>query len=885
MRAIALDAHHLSEHPSPARQRLEAWTALQRAAERLDGGGTAAAEGSSAAEAGWRLVALGALERFWARPGKHQVTHLVEALESGDLAAFARAVYRAAGLLALDPVRAGAHESDHEGPAAADARLRATVLMVDDLPPAGERQLLAELADLPMPGDDLAYDVVVVGSLEEAVFAITFNGEIQACVVRDAFPARAELDLPDAALPLRSLDDDGGTEGRGVALARLIADLRPEIDLYLSTDVPVDQLDPDVHRLFGRVFYRREHLRELHLSILAGLRARYSTPFFSALRDYSRRPTGVFHALPISRGNSVFNSRWIQDMAEFYGPGLFLAETSTTSGGLDSLLQPRGPLREAQDSASRAFGAEESFFVTNGTSTGNKIVVQALVRPGDIVLVDRACHKSHHYALVLAGAQPYYLDPYPVQPYAIYGAVTIRELKRALLDLRRRGMLERVRLLILTNCTFDGLVLDPLRVMEETLAIKPDLCFLWDEAWWAHAVCAPTYRRRTAMHAARTLARSLATSVGQDPGVDGRDDAALLETRLRPDPKRTRVRVYATQSTHKSLSALRQGSMIHVYDQEFGGHARASFEEAYMTHTSTSPNYQILASLDVARRQVELEGYERVQSAIEKAVCIRRVVRDDPILSRHFRVLGVPDLIPRELSPVLQPLPDDPTGFAGAFRIERGWEADEIVLDPTRITLFTAATGIDGATFRDRYLMARLGVQVNKTSPTSVLLMTGIGTTWSSVSFLLDGLRRLSEDRERERERATPPERALLERRRRALIDDVLPLPGFSGFAPAFRAAPGAREGNIRDAFFRGLEHDVREHLSPGDAAERARAGEELVSAGFVTPYPPGFPVLVPGQLLDEATANLLAGVDVDEIHGYDADIGIPVLSRGALGR
>ena len=107
------------------------------------------------------------------------------------------------------------------------------------------------------------------------------------------------------------------------------------------------------------------------------------------------------------------------------------------------------------------------------------------------------------------------------------------------------------------------------------------------------------------------------------------------------------------------------------------------FEEAYMTHTSTSPNYQILASLDVARRQVELEGYERVQSAIEKAVCIRRVVRDDPILSRHFRVLGVPDLIPRELSPVLQPLPDDPTGFAGAFRIERGWEADEIVLDPT----------------------------------------------------------------------------------------------------------------------------------------------------------------------------------------------------------
>jgi arginine decarboxylase len=888
MRTHALDAHHLSEHPSPGRQRLEAWTALQRTAERLDAAEIPrGAERETIDEAARRLATLAGLERFWARPGKHHVERLAEMLSQGNLPAFAREVYRAAGRLALDPVRAGAHEAGDVEVATdpgAELRCRATVLVVDDLPPAGERHLVAELEGLGSAEDDLAYDVLVVGSLEEAVFAITFNGEIQACVLRDAFPERSEARMPGAAFKLEGLDLAGdGNEGRGVALGRLIADLRPEVDLYLSTDTPVEDLEPDVHRIFERVFYRREHLRELHLSILAGLRARYDTPFFSALRRFSRQPTGVFHALPISRGNSVFNSRWIHDMGEFYGPGLFLAETSTTSGGLDSLLQPRGPLREAQEAARRAFGSQESFFVTNGTSTANKMVIQALVRPGDIVLVDRNCHKSHHYAILLAGAEPYYLDPYPLEDYAIYGAVTVREVKRALLDLRRRGQLERARLLILTNCTFDGLVLDPRRIMEEALAIAPHLCFLWDEAWFAFAVCTPTYRRRTGMHAAKALADALAQASPSGRAVHTEDDEALLDARLYPDPERARVRVYVTQSTHKSLSALRQGSMIHVHDQDFGGRVAAAFEEAYLTHTSTSPNYQILASLDVARRQVELEGFELVQSAIEKAVTIRRAIRNDPILSRHFRVLGVPDLIPRELSPALQPPPDDPTAFAGGFRIERAWQSDELVLDPTRVTLFTAATGIDGATFRDDYLMARLGVQVNKTSPNSVLFMTGIGTTWSSVAFLLDGLRRLGRELEHEEQQASPAERELLERRRRQLVEEPPPLPGFSGFARAFTDDPHAREGDMRRAFFLGLDQGARDHLSPTEAAERAARGDELISAGFVIPYPPGFPVLVPGQVVDAATAELLAQVDVDEIHGYNPEIGIPLIAERAL--
>ena len=242
---------------------------------------------------------------------------------------------------------------------------------------------------------------------------------------------------------------------------------------------------------------------------MAGVAARYRAPFFNALRNYSSRPTGVFHALPISHGNSIVKSHWIRDMVDFYGLEIFLAETSATCGGLDSLLEPTGPLREAQQLAAHTFGSRHTYFVTNGTSTANKIVVQALVQPGDIVLVDRNCHQSHHYGLMLAGAMVTYLDAYPMNEYSMYGAVPLREIKRRLLALRRAGKLDRVKMLLLTNCTFDGIVYDVQRVMEECLAIKPDLVFLWDEAWFAFARFHPVYRPRTAMRAARTLAERL----------------------------------------------------------------------------------------------------------------------------------------------------------------------------------------------------------------------------------------------------------------------------------------------------------------------------------------------------------------------------------------
>jgi len=135
-------------------------------------------------------------------------------------------------------------------------------------------------------------------------------------------------------------------------------------------------------------------------------------------------------------------------------------------------------------------------------------------------------------------------------------------------------------------------------------------------------------------------------------------DDELMNRRLMPDPAKARVRVYATQSTHKTLTSLRQGSMIHVYDQDFDQKVAEPFHEAYMAHTSTSPNYQILASLDLGRRQVALEGVELVQRQIENAMQLRDAIDNHPLLSRYMACLRTSDLIPDEFRPsgIAQPL-------------------------------------------------------------------------------------------------------------------------------------------------------------------------------------------------------------------------------------
>src|SRR6267378_2984755 len=663
---------------SAGEARCDRWQDLAHAAQTLvaqSSSGSSTEETLATVEA--LLAPLSVIETFRAYPGEVMMSALKDALGRRDYSSFSRITNRIAKAIITGSYRrsASAWKLGEEGESEGNDRLmkdyfdRADltkpyfeVLIVSDDPtPEQVRQGRAELRQLRRPEDPFVYEAVTVPSFEEGVIGVVMNADVQAVVIKDNFRFKSQFDAPllRAYLEQHLSLEPGSVEPKdyGVALARAIGKIRPELDVYLIVDGAVEKVASHLDsKNIRRIFYGLDDLMEIHLALLEGVNQRYDTPYFNNLKNYARRPVGTFHALPVARGKSVFNSHWIRDFGHFYGANIFLAESSATTGGLDSLLEPTGNIRVAQEKAARAFGCGELFFGTNGTSTSNKIAVQALVRPGDIVLVDRNCHKSHHYGLVLCGGQPLYVEAYPLAEYSMYGAVPLRTIKKALLDLKAEGKLDRARLLVLTNCTFDGHIYNVERVMEECLAIKPDLIFLWDEAWFGFARFSPFYRRRTAMGAAALLEKKF-----QDPvylaayreqekklGADLRpDDTRLLETPLLANPEKARVRVYQTNSTHKSMSCLRQGSMVLVRDPDYHT-VEEQFHEAVFTHASTSPNLQIIASLDVARRQMELEGYELVNRAIQLALDVRREVNSHPLISKYFRVLGADDMIPAE---------------------------------------------------------------------------------------------------------------------------------------------------------------------------------------------------------------------------------------------
>jgi arginine decarboxylase len=852
------------------------------------------------------LFQVAIMEEFHAYPGSRLIAELRERAAANDAAGVLALVMRISQALNTRSFRQHAGDwdvhSDGETemaellpPGFGETRTRRPyfeTLIVTGLPAAGWPHLAAEWRKLRRPVDAFIHEPVFVGSFEDAFCAAMLNPDLGAVVVNEGFARHSRHDAPVLRHLMASMDQ-GEASDSALALAKTLKRIRPELDIYLVSNRNVEELagNPEAN-VARRIFYSVEEVLELHLAILEGVQDRYETPFFDNLKKYAQRPIGTFHALPIARGKSVFRSDWIRDMGEFYGPNLFLAESSATTGGLDSLLEPTGNIKQAQDKAARAFGADQVYFVTNGTSTSNKMAVQALLSPGDIAIVDRNCHKSHHYGMVLSGAQPLYVEAFPMTEYSMYGAVPLKTIKQALLNLRAENRLNRVKMVDLTNCTFDGHIYNTRRVMEECLAIKPDLIFLWDEAWFGFARFSPFLRPRTAMGAAHDIETWMAdpksietyekhrASLGDNPSNE-----TLLNTRLLPDPRQIRLRVYQTNSTHKSMSALRQGSMLFVKDVDFHT-VEAQFKEAVFTHASTSPNQQLIASLDVARRQMELEGYGLVANAIEIAFAIRKAVAANPLISKYFSVLGADKMVPAEYRS---------SGFTDYLAEGANWgqvldslKEDEFCLDPTRLTLVCGTAAFDGTQFKG-LLATRYGIQVNKTSRNSVLIQSNINNTRSDVAHLIRVLAEICSEIERDLAQGGANAIKAFDARVKSLMTDVPDLPNFSHFHGGFRGDAGEKtnEGDIRSGFFAAYDAAGCEYLRLNDPEidRRLKNGPDLVSASFVIPYPPGFPIMVPGQVITQETIDFMRKLDVKEIHGYNAVQGLKLVSTEALAK
>src|SRR5581483_7636991 len=313
-------------------------------------------------------------------------------------------------------------------------------------------------------------------------------------------------------------------------------------------------------------------------------------------------------------------------------------------------------------------------------------------------------------------------------------------------------------------------------------------------------------------------------------------------------PDKVHLRVYQTNSTHKSMSCLRQGSMVLVKDQDYHT-VEEQFHEAIFTHASTSPNLQIIATIDVARRQMDLEGYELVNRAIQLALDVRREVNSHPLISKYFRVLGADEMIPPDFRN---------SGFIDYLAPGTNWATvvnalreDEFALDVTRLTLICGSAGFDGTQFKNM-LAADYDIQLNKTSRNSVLLQTNINNTRSDIAHLIKVLVEISKGIDKRLAEGGSVVQSAFAARVHSLMEDVPNLPNFTNFYNTFREDPSSltNEGDIRSAFFGAYRESQCEHLrlfSP-EIDERLETGPELVSANFVIPYPPGFPIMVPGQ-------------------------------------
>ncbi|MFC4161487.1 aminotransferase class I/II-fold pyridoxal phosphate-dependent enzyme [Chitinimonas lacunae] len=606
-----------------------------------------------------------------------------------------------------------------------------------------------------------------VATAEEAITAIREYGDIQAVIV------------DDKTYNLTQTPGKGRRNGRpalqmsALELIHTIHDLRPELDVYvlIAQDSESTIVDVLSNEAVDGYFYREERDYPGWYRILnAQLQERARTPFYDQLKQYVFMAKDAWHTPGHSSGDSLRGSPWAEDFYHFMGEHIFRGDLSVSVPMLDSLLHPTGIIEEAQQVAAKAFGARRTFFATNGTSTANKVILQTLIAPGDKLLLDRNCHKSVHHGVVISGAVPIYLDSSTNTEYGLFGPVPKATIFKAI------EAHSDARAIILTSCTYDGLRYDLRPIIEA--AHQHGIKVIIDEAWYGHARFHPAFRP-TALEA----------------GAD-----------------------YATQSTHKVMSAFSQASMIHVNDPDFNEHV---FRENYNMHTSTSPQYSMIASLDVARRQMSMEGYKLLDRTLQLAQETKELINSTGV----FRVLELNDLLPEAV------------------------KSDGVQLDPTKLTVDISASGYTVDELQ-KLLFERFNIQIEKSTFNTITLLLTIGTTRSKVSRLYDALMRISREGRAPRRIYRTPE-----------------VPHFTklAFLP-------------RDAFYCGGE--LTPLLDEADAVNQKLAGR--ISADQIVPYPPGIPVLVPGQVITPEIisylVNLLRSQKQVELHGVVYDGWLPCI-------
>jgi arginine decarboxylase len=586
---------------------------------------------------------------------------------------------------------------------------------------------------------------------------------------------------------------------------------------------------------------------------------RLAPPMFKALMDYTLHASYSWHT-PGHGGGVGFRKSPVGHLFyNFFGENTLRSDISVSVGSLGSLLDHTGPIAEGERNAARIFGSDETLFVVGGTSTANKIVWHGTVSRGDLVLCDRNCHKSILHSLIMTGATPIYLVP-SRNGLGIIGPISRDQFtpesmrKKVAASPLAQETSGKVRLMVMTNSTYDGLCYN-VDAIKQTVDDAVEVLH-FDEAWYAYGNFHPFY---DGFHAISSEHPSRAS------------DAIT----------------FATQSTHKLLAALSQASMIHLQQGEKRKLDLTRFNEAFMMHTSTSPQYGIIASCDVAAAMMDQPGGRAiVQETIDEALSFRRAmaaVKHQLDGSWWFDVWQ-PDAMAEHPTAVTADWVLKPGARWHGFE---GLAENHVLVDPIKVTILTPGLLADGTMLKNgipaavvvKFLSARR-IEIEKTGLYSFLVLFSMGITkgkWSTLITELINFKDLYD--------ANAP------------LHGVLPL--LAEAHPQAYGSMGLKD--LCDAMHRVYREDdlpkaqkdmyttlPQMAMRPADAYERLVRGRvesveidhlmDRTLAVMVVPYPPGIPVIMPGERLNRATKSiqdyLLYAREFDsKFPGFETDI------------